>query len=100
MLAYFIEETEILEGSCVCSNLMAVTNDMAGLKLRSAWHRGSWAAGFVWPHTERGPDIAGKVLAGCTDSLHMQIHDAMHKKSSVQSHKQILNYAHFISPDM
>lgn len=99
MLAYFIEETETSEGSGICSKSMVVTNDMAGLKLRSARPRGPWAAGFVWP-AQSGPGTAGQVLAVCADSLHMQIRDVMHKKSSVQSHEQILNYAHFISPDM
>lgn len=50
MLAYFIEETEILEGSGICSNSMAVTNDMAGLKLRSAWQEALGQQVLFGPH--------------------------------------------------
>lgn len=100
MLAYFIEETKTVEGSVICSNSMAVTNHIAGIKLRSARHRGPWAAGFVW--LAQSGVLAQQercwlcvwTVSTCK-SMMLCI-----KKSSVESHKQILNYTHFISPDM
>lgn len=77
-VARFLEDSETLAGSGICSDSRAVTHDVSGLKLRSARHGAlGWQVlfgphrGKSWHHREG----AGRV---CTDSLHMQIHVEEH----------------------